>query len=86
MPRETRFDGLLDAVSKAGDDSSSDDLSASAENFWAQFESEEAEAVDRLNVDIPRSLHKRLKAACQKRGVSKKAVVTAMLQWLLDDV
>ena len=45
----------------------------------------EDEPLQRLNVEIPRSLHNRLKAEALRLGRSKRELVTALLEWALED-
>ena len=45
----------------------------------------EAEPLQRLNVEIPRSLNLRLKAEALRLGRSKRELVTALLEWALED-
>lgn len=45
----------------------------------------EAEPLQRLNVEIPRSLHQRLKAEALRLGRSKRELVVALLEWALED-
>lgn len=59
--------------------------SASPDDFWGQFEKEGAEATDRLNVEIKRSLHERFKRRCSELGVTKREAVEALIEWCLTD-
>ncbi len=45
----------------------------------------DAEPLQRLNVEIPRSLHQRLKAKALHLGRSKRELVIALLEWALED-
>lgn len=55
-------------------------------DFWDGMSSgDEAQAVDRLNVEIPRALHQRLKRRCAEAGATKKEVVIAMIERILDE-
>ena len=56
---------------------------ASPNEFWAQFDQEDSEATDRLNVEIRRSLHERFKRQCVELGVTKRQAVEALLEWSL---
>ncbi|EKU96959.1 hypothetical protein Lepto7375DRAFT_0889 [Leptolyngbya sp. PCC 7375] len=92
MAKKTRFDDLLGvastdakAVEADTDKVTSVDASEGAGEFWAQFDDEEPEATDRLNVEIRRSLHNRLKRRCAEKQVSKRAVIEALIEWALSD-
>jgi len=45
----------------------------------------EDEPLQRLNVEIPRSLHQRLKAKALGLGKTKRELVIALLEWALED-
>lgn len=96
MAKQTRFDSLLGAAKTAdtrteqGDGADQSPVEAKptiegAGEFWAQFEDDEPEATDRLNVEIRRSLHSRLKKECANRGVTKRDVIEALIEWALSD-
>lgn len=96
MAKQTRFDSLLGAAKTAdtraeqedGADQSPVEAKPAIEGtgeFWAQFEEDEPEATDRLNVEIRRSLHNRLKRRCAEKQVSKRAVIEALIEWALSD-
>jgi hypothetical protein len=51
---------------------------------WEPAEVED-EPLQRLNVEIPRSLHQRLKAEALRLGRTKRDLVVALLEWALED-
>ena len=94
MTRQTRFDSLLGAAKStdvkevSSSEPSSEKVDVNHEGageFWAQFDDDEPEATDRLNVEIRRSLHNRLKRRCAEKQVSKRAVIEALIEWALSD-
>ena len=92
MAKQTRFDSLLGAAKTAdtraeqedGADQSPVEAKPAIEGtgeFWAQFEEDEPEATDRLNVEIRRSLHNRLKRRCAERSEERRVGKECRSRW-----